>query len=205
MRQQPDRPSHRALRRLGALGLGLAAVVLLAACGSDSANGEVDGGGSGGETATVTQSPSGSGTPGSGTPGSDTPGSGTPTEHTPPRAGSDVARTELTIRYESAPGAGAQIWTLTCSPNGGSHPDAAAACAMLTRHADDGVNPFAPTPKNQPCTMVYGGPDVGTVTGTWNGQKVSATFSKENGCEIARWMRVAPMLPDNPQIPLGPD
>jgi len=200
MRQQPDRPGPRTLRRLGALGVGLASVLLLAACGSESEDGGVDREGSGGETATVTQSPSGSGTPESGT-----PESGTPTEHAPPRAGSDVARTELTIRYESAPGAGAQIWTLTCSPNGGSHPDAAAACAMLTRHADDGVNPFAPTPKNQPCTMVYGGPDVGTVTGTWNGQKVSATFSKENGCEIARWMRVAPMLPDNPQIPLGPD
>ena len=174
MRQLPDRSSLGALRRLGALGLRVAAVVMLAACGSESADGE----GRGGETATVTQSPP---------------------------AGSDVAVTELTIRYESAPGTGAQVWTLTCSPGGGSHPDAAAACAMLAQHAADGVDPFAPTPKNQPCTMIYGGPDVGMVTGTWNGQKVSATFSKENGCEIARWLRVAPMLPDNPQISLGPD
>jgi len=200
MRQQPDRPGPRTLRRLGALGVGLASVLLLAACGSESEDGGVDREGSGGETATVTQSPS----PGSGTPGSGTPGSGTPTENTPP-AGSAVAVTSLTIRYESAPGAGAQVWTLTCGPDGGSHPDAAAACAMLARLAVDGVDPFAPTPKNQPCTMVYGGPDVGTVTGTWNGRKVSATFSKENGCEIARWLRVAPMLPDNPQISLGPD
>jgi hypothetical protein len=166
---------------LGALDLGLAAVVMVAACGAESENGEVDGEGGGGDTATVTQPPP------------------------PPPAGSDGAVTELTIRYESAPGSGGQVWTLTCSPDGGSHPDAAAACATLAQHAADGVDPFAPTPKNQPCTMVYGGPDIGMVTGTWNGQKVSATFSKENGCEIARWTRVAPMLPDNPQISLGPD
>jgi hypothetical protein len=45
------------------------------------------------------------------------------------------------------------------------------------------------------CTMVYGGPERATVTGTWRGQHVSAQFSRTNGCEISRWSRMVPLLP----------
>jgi hypothetical protein len=79
--------------------------------------------------------------------------------------------------------------------------DAAAACELLARHAQEGVDPFAPTPKGQPCTMVYGGPEVAKVSGVWNGRKVSASFTRDNGCEISRWIRLGALLPNEPQVP----
>jgi hypothetical protein len=46
---------------------------------------------------------------------------------------------------------------------------------------------FEPTPGNVACTQQYGGPETASVTGTLRGEQVDATFSRENGCEIARW------------------
>ncbi len=108
-------------------------------------------------------------------------------------------RTELTVeRAVSDPDAPAGldgfspgVWTLTCEPAGGDHPDPEAACAAL---AEAGVDVFAPVPEDQPCTLVYGGPETATVTGHVAGTPVDAEFSRENGCEIDRWERVGPLL-----------
>jgi hypothetical protein len=53
---------------------------------------------------------------------------------------------------------------------------------------------FAPLPPNAICTEVYGGPQRARVTGMVDGRPVWATFSRSNGCEIARWARVSPWL-----------
>src|SRR5262245_25013480 len=53
---------------------------------------------------------------------------------------------------------------------------------------------FEPTPGNVACTQQYGGPEKATVKGTFKGEQVDATFSRENGCEIARWEDAAPLL-----------
>ena len=53
---------------------------------------------------------------------------------------------------------------------------------------------FEPTPGNVACTQQYGGPEKATVKGTFKGEPVDATFSRENGCEIARWQDAAPVL-----------
>lgn len=63
-------------------------------------------------------------------------------------------------------------------------------CAWL---AVDGKAVFAPPATNQICTEQYGGPEVATVTGTFDGDAVSATFSRTNGCEIARFDAAAPL------------
>ena len=42
--------------------------------------------------------------------------------------------------------------------------------------------------------MIYGGPQVALVTGTLRGVKVWARFRRRDGCEIARWNRVAFLL-----------
>jgi hypothetical protein len=60
-----------------------------------------------------------------------------------------------------------------------------AYCAKLTRAA------FAPVPPEQPCTMIYGGPQQALVTGTLAGRRVWARFRRTDGCEIARWQRLA--------------
>jgi hypothetical protein len=60
-----------------------------------------------------------------------------------------------------------------------------AYCAKLTRAA------FAPVPPQTVCTMVYGGPQQALVTGTLGGRKLSARFKRTDGCETARWNRLA--------------
>ncbi|MDP9417683.1 MAG: subtilase-type protease inhibitor [Actinomycetota bacterium] len=78
-------------------------------------------------------------------------------------------------------------WTLTCDPDGGTHPEPGRACAALAA-VDD---PFAPVPSDMLCTQVYGGPQIATVRGTWRGRAVDARYQRTNGCEIARWDRLA--------------
>jgi hypothetical protein len=46
---------------------------------------------------------------------------------------------------------------------------------------------FDPVPADQACTQIYGGPEKATVKGTLNGVPVDGTFTRANGCEIARW------------------
>ena len=53
---------------------------------------------------------------------------------------------------------------------------------------------FAPTPDDVACTEIYGGPATAHVSGTLDGEPVDATFSRENGCEIARWDRLERLL-----------
>jgi hypothetical protein len=53
---------------------------------------------------------------------------------------------------------------------------------------------FEPTPGDTACTQQYGGPEKATVTGTFRGEEVDATFSRENGCEIARWQDASELL-----------
>ncbi|TDB93333.1 SSI family serine proteinase inhibitor [Actinomadura sp. 7K534] len=102
----------------------------------------------------------------------------------------------LTIDVRASEQAPAKSWTLTCAPPGGDHPKAAEACAALTKAKD----PFKPVPKDQMCTHIYGGPEVATVKGTWDGKKVDAQFSRKDGCQLHRWTEVAPLFGDVPKV-----
>ena len=62
------------------------------------------------------------------------------------------------------------------------------------RLATGGVGLFAPTPRNIACTEIYGGPQRARIVGTVSGRRVWATFTRTNGCEIARWQRISPWL-----------
>jgi hypothetical protein len=101
-----------------------------------------------------------------------------------------VGLTRLTVTARDSPTAVEQTWTLTCDPAGGSHPDPATACAELAKATD----PFAPTPPDRACTMIYGGAQTATITGTYRGLSVNASYSRTNGCEIARWGAVTTVL-----------
>lgn len=107
---------------------------------------------------------------------------------------STTATTHLTVTYKAGQDATPIAWHLQCDPAGGDHPKAAEACAVLAKATLEGRDPFAPTPKDQMCTFVSGGPQTATVKGSWNLTKVSASFSRANGCEIARWDALAPVL-----------
>ncbi len=103
---------------------------------------------------------------------------------------SATAATQLTVTARTAPTGTAQTWTLTCDPAGGSHPSPAAACAELATATD----PFSPTPPDRACTMIYGGAQTATITGTYRGRTVDASYARSDGCEIARWDAVASVL-----------
>ncbi|MFF2778600.1 SSI family serine proteinase inhibitor [Streptomyces sp. NPDC058052] len=87
-------------------------------------------------------------------------------------------------------------WRLTCDDRpGGGHPAAERACERLEGFARAGEDPFAPVPADRMCTQVFGGQVTAQVTGTWQGRRIDARFSRANGCEIDRWENVEPLLP----------
>ena len=87
-------------------------------------------------------------------------------------------------------------YELHCHPGRGSHPDPVGACGRLDRRTTWGKDPFAPVPDRSLCTMEYGGPATAHVTGTWAGRPVDARYDRSNGCQIARWDDLVPLLPD---------
>jgi Subtilisin inhibitor-like len=157
---------------------GLAATALaLSACGSSQ------------PSAASTQSKS-SASP-SGAPGASTP----PASSSP----STPAATQLTVHYAPDAGKPAKVWTLTCDPTGGDHPYAQQSCDLLAKAAASGTDPFAKTRVGVMCTMIFGGPQTATVTGTWRGKPVNASFSRKNGCEIKRWDTASPLVGELPR------
>ena len=74
---------------------------------------------------------------------------------------------------------------LQCFPHGGTHPDPDGACAALAENKDA----LEPVSDDVACTEIYGGDQVATITGS-----VEASFSRANGCEIARWDALEPAL-----------
>jgi len=107
----------------------------------------------------------------------------------------------LLITVRDSASSPALSWSLTCYPDGGTHPNPVFACDTLSGTPD----PFAPVPMGVMCTMIYYGPQTATITGYWQGQPVSAQFSRINGCEEHRWEKIAPVLvlPVSP-VPVGP-
>jgi hypothetical protein len=103
-------------------------------------------------------------------------------------AGDDGSpRYDLTILYwPEGPGGEPVEAALTCDPDGGSHPDPAAACAALLENEDA----LEPVEGDVACTEIYGGNQVARITGSG----IQSSFSRENGCEIARWDALQPVL-----------
>ncbi|MGW0839495.1 SSI family serine proteinase inhibitor [Streptomyces sp. NPDC002787] len=102
----------------------------------------------------------------------------------------------LTVTVREAGGGADGTFELRCHPQGGSHPAVREACGRLDRRTTWGTDPFAPVRPGTVCTMQYGGPATAYVTGTWAGRRVDARFDRGNGCEIARWDALVPVLPD---------
>ena len=98
--------------------------------------------------------------------------------------GGDPGTTELTITLDpDGPGGEpARTEIATCGPTGGT------ACARLQS------TDFAPLDAGTPCTQIYGGPDQAIVEGTVDGESVTATLTRADGCEIERFDRLLPLL-----------
>ncbi|MCD9199193.1 SSI family serine proteinase inhibitor [Aeromicrobium wangtongii] len=98
-----------------------------------------------------------------------------------------ASATSLKIVVTPAEDAKTSTYRLTCDPAGGDHPQAQQACDAL---AEAGASVFDAVPKDRACTTIYGGPQTASVTGTFDGEKIDATFSRADGCEIERWEKL---------------
>jgi aminoglycoside phosphotransferase (APT) family kinase protein len=103
---------------------------------------------------------------------------------------------DLTIRLTEAPGAPEYSFRLVADAAGATAgstlPDPAAALEALRLHGEETFFPQPGPPRL--CTQQYGGPQVAVVTGRFRGRAVQTRFSRTDGCEIARWRSMAPLL-----------
>ena len=103
---------------------------------------------------------------------------------------------DLIIRLTESPGAPEYVFQLAASggalAEGCTLPDSPAALSAVTQHGEDIFFPKPGPPKM--CTQQYGGPQVAVVTGWFLGREVHTQFSRTDGCEIARWRAMAPLL-----------
>jgi hypothetical protein len=102
----------------------------------------------------------------------------------PPAGDRDATRLEVVVRPEG--------------------PDGPARTSVVTE-LPRGIRPadFDPVPDDAVCTQIYGGPATARVTGVADGRRIDAHFSRSNGCEIARWDRLEPILgpAPGPRVP----
>ncbi len=96
----------------------------------------------------------------------------------------------MTLDPGAPTGGAPQTWQVACPS-----PTHAAACARILAAKDA----FTPPPPDAACTLIYGGPEVLTVTGTVGTRHVDYRTGRTNGCEIADYVRdlalVAPFRP----------
>jgi hypothetical protein len=118
-----------------------------------------------------------------------------------PASAGSRPRSSLTITVAAAQGATPRRWTLTCAPAGGTHPNPQATCAALSSVND----PFAPVPPHTMCPMIASGTQTASIKGTWDGERISASYARDNGCQTARWDKLVKVLdginPGGPMIP----
>ena len=119
---------------------------------------------------------------------------GTPdaTGSDPAAGGISQADNDLQIEVDLGDGSTPLTWTLTCVGFvEGSHPQAQAACDHLA-----GLErPFAPLPADVVCSQQYGGPETARVVGRWGGEPVELDLSRVDGCRIAQWDSLVPVVP----------
>jgi hypothetical protein len=103
---------------------------------------------------------------------------------------------DLTVRLREDPAAAEHVFRLvaddgTAKPDS-TVPDPDAALAAVEKYGESIFFPKPGPPRL--CTQQYGGPQVAVVTGTFHGRRVDSVFSRTDGCEIARWKAMAPLL-----------
>lgn len=117
-----------------------------------------------------------------------------------------LMESRLTVTYADAQDAPARTYTLDCgptesnpaqsgptegNPTEGNPARSEPACERLVEIG----GPVRAVPAGQMCSMIYGGPQTGHISGRWRGRVVNEDYRRTNGCEVARWERMVPVLP----------
>ncbi len=71
---------------------------------------------------------------------------------------------------------------------------ASALCARARSAAVRRVLAGPPSPRRA-CTQIYGGPQVARITGRRGETRIARTITREDGCRIAEWDALGPLLP----------
>jgi hypothetical protein len=107
--------------------------------------------------------------------------------------------THLTVSYDDGSGRH-RAYTLTCGDSRlfgtDSQDDRDSRDANACRRLDEIGGPVTAVPEGQVCSMIYGGPQTAELSGTWQGRPVTESYRRTNGCEVARWNRMVPALPN---------
>jgi hypothetical protein len=108
----------------------------------------------------------------------------------------DSPGVDLTVLVTGLPDGGEHTFRLlarngSVSPES-TVPDPSSALAAVERFGEEIF--FAVRRTDMICTQQYGGPQVALVTGVLHGRQVHSRFSLTDGCEIARWRAMEPLL-----------
>lgn len=118
--------------------------------------------------------------------------SGGESSSSPAEAAGSPAADDLVVEIDRGDGTAPERYTVNCADIAGSdHPAAQAACDHLAAMDE----PFAPLRPDAICTMEYGGPETAHVTGRWHGEPVDLQLARNDGCRIAQWEGLGPLLP----------
>jgi hypothetical protein len=109
-------------------------------------------------------------------------------------SGAAPAASHLRIEVRANPDAETEVATLDCPAeprSSGFITDAQRACRVVEDNRD--LLLHGP-PDNIMCTQQYGGPQKATISGTVDGKPVRLAVSREDGCAIATWDALEPIL-----------
>jgi hypothetical protein len=102
---------------------------------------------------------------------------------------SPVEETELTVALDADGPGGEPTEEAQIVCPGANAPQQ--VCSAIEELPADAA---APVPPDQPCTEIYGGPDVVAIQGTLDGEQIDTELTRANGCEIERFDRFGPVL-----------
>jgi hypothetical protein len=110
------------------------------------------------------------------------------------RYGPQAASLDVVVRPDG-PGGPAITNEIRCGRFGPGAPGSSECSELEGFSASD----LAPTPADQACAAIFGGPATATVRGAVLGKRVAARFTLENSCEIERWRRNSAILGPPPR------
>lgn len=98
-------------------------------------------------------------------------------------------KVNLVVSYKPTATSPVTRFSLVCSGSiiTGTHPNKRSICNFLKKNKSNSIYLLSSPLKDMMCTEIYGGPEVATIMGNYNGRKVNTKYSRTNGCTISRW------------------